>query len=75
MANDVIVCLNDLYVFLEKVEGWCLDYVWGWDVYNMLLHGVWIGKHELDDGLLCMILVLWKLSDWLVNHVQSVSRA
>jgi len=22
-----------------------------------------------------MILVLWKLSDWLVKHVQSVSRA
>jgi len=22
-----------------------------------------------------MILVLWELSDWLVNHVQSVSRS
>ena len=26
-------------------------------------------------GCLYMILVPWDLSDWLVNHVQSVSRA
>jgi len=41
----------------------------------MLLYVILIGKHELHDGIVIHDVSIMGTSDWLVKHIQCVSRA
>jgi len=68
-------CLFDLNALLGGLRDDAMIDIWGCGGNGMLLYVIWIGKHELHDGVVIYDVSIMGTSDWLVKHVQCVSRA
>jgi len=68
-------CLFDLNALLCGLRDDAMIDIWGCGGNDMLLYVIWIGKHELHDGVVIHDVSIMGTSYWLVKHVQCVSRA
>ena len=68
-------CLSDLNALLWGLRDDAMIDIWGCGGNGMLFYVVWIGKHELHDRIVIHDVSIMRTSDWLVKHIQCVSRA